>query len=272
MTQACLFCAADCSCPTTKQKKKRAASLSTEAVRRERRAAVAQFVAEIEGRLYRAETDAVFSLEDWERIRFVLLGSKAERPDERGIVRVPEDAWEELCDLLLVAEREKILAEQEGRIPPSDTRGPDRYLCRRKFPAKEFHRLLKMVLPEMFSPPEPAEPTDLDPGSKFQRSLKVFAMGERWDRGEALHHPGDLSVRGKGEALPDWLAYLAETDEVVDQTYARRMAAEEAAPRPKLSLVGCMDAPEYEFNFMDSLKQKPEECERAARTCRAHAE
>ena len=79
-------------------------------------------------------------------------------------------------------------------------------------------------------------------------------------------------ARARFEALPDWLAYLAETDEVVDQTYARRMAAEEAAPRPKLSLVGCMDAPEYEFNFMDSLKQKPEECERAARTCRAHAE
>jgi hypothetical protein len=97
-------------------------------------------------------------------------------------------------------------------------------------------------------------------------------MAERYERGEAVCHPDDPTVRGAAEPLPDWLAYLPSTGQIVGQGYAEKAAAEEARPKGRLTLEGCCDGPEREYDFQESLKQKPEECGIAARVCRVHAE
>lgn len=220
----CLFCRAEaaCACPPPARpgrKKKPATSrwvlrqLGKDAfaaeIEREKRAAVAHFVSEIEGRLFRAETDYRFSLEDWQAIGHALLPAKFPLPPE-AFVRVEEETWERLCDLLLTVEREKILDGEAKGKKRNDKHGPDRYMTHRLFPMDEYHWLLRCVLPEMFCRPQPERAASgvwETPGTPGKLEL----MAARYKAGEAIFHPDDPSNRGLSEAVAERVALFFET-------------------------------------------------------------
>lgn len=272
--QTCLFCAAaaECNCQVKSRKqRRRSAAPSAQALKAERRAAVAQFVAEVEGRLYRAETDYAFPLEDWEKLAHAMVPTVHLEPSGRRVVRVAEDRWQEICDLLLVEERKKMLAAREAGKPANPKHGPDRYLTHRDFDFPTYRRLLKLVLPEMYARVAPELATTMDPVVDSQRALKVRVMADRYERGEAIHHPDDPGVRDEGGVLPDWLAYLPEGGEVVGNTFLAKEAAEDAKPKPRPSLEGCLEEPRKEFNFHNRLTQPAMEGEWGdRRACRTH--
>lgn len=218
----CLFCPDECSCPPPPRpgrRRKPATSrwvlrqLGKDAfaaeIEREKRAAVAHFVSEIEGRLFRAETDVTFTLEDFAKIQHALLPVRFPQPPE-AFVRIPEEVWERLCDILLTVEREKILANEARGKKRNDKHGPDRYLFHRLFPLDDYYWMLRYALPEMFCRPTPERPASgvwETPGTPGKLEL----MAQRYQAGEAIFHPDDPSNRGLSEAVGERVALFFET-------------------------------------------------------------